>query len=275
MENPASDFPVNNTRNKQNMKPVQAKIQQPTAPRLRLPEDRELLAFVFARFIDGEMTGLSEGHALNYAPDLASADFLAKQIRDEIRHARMYARLVAYTAPGSAVPRAGYLLQQIMAPLSGRVWAEHCFLDKAVGERWVLSLMETLIAHVDDKKIVTNLKAIARDERGHIAFGEQQTRAYAYSRWRRYYLWGLFLRVDFAMGLAYRLLRRMIQRRYSPAAAQLLKVFFTDARQGIAQHTADLLGVRLNRSFGQMLFCQLVFLLKSPFAGRFHRTPYP
>lgn len=238
------------------------------AKKLNIVDDRGLLAFVFARFIDGEFTGLKEGYALNYAPDIESADFLAKQIRDEIRHAKMYRRLYASLGVTGRVPRGHWLLQMIMAPISGRLWLEHCFLDKAVGERWVLYLMETLMANIADKRIVTNLKAIARDEKTHIAFGEAQTRLnIAHSHFRRWYLWGLFLRVDLALALARRLTGNLIRRRYSAAAADLLLDFFVRAREKIASEAAELIGVPVRRSWLQLLLCQLIFLARAPFVG--------
>lgn len=243
------------------------------AAKLSLPQDRELLAFVFARFIDGEFTGLKEGYALNYAPDIESADFLAKQIRDEIRHAKMYRRLYASLGVTGRVPRGHWLLQMIMAPISGRLWLEHCFLDKAVGERWVLFLMETLIANIADKRIVTNLKAIARDEKTHIAFGEAQTlQNIGRSRFRRWYLWGLYLRVDLALAVARWLTGNLIRRRYSAAAADLLLDFFVRAREQIAVEAAGILGVEVRRSLLQMIACQLIFLMRLPFVGWF-RSP--
>ncbi|MFZ5628169.1 MAG: ferritin-like domain-containing protein [Spirochaetota bacterium] len=241
--------------------------------KLKLPEDRALLSFVFARFIDGEMTGLLEGRALSYAPTLQAADFLARQVRDEIRHAQMYAALYRYVTPQSNVPRSPWLLKAIMAPVSGRLWAEHCFLDKALGERWVLYLMQRLIADTQDARIVRTLRAIAKDEEEHIAFGEAQTRAYAGAgRFRRYYLWGLFLRVDLAMSMAYRLLRPLIQKQYSDAAAAMLSGFFTESREKIAAECAALLGVSVRRSFLQLLVCQALFWLRWPFVGWF-RSP--
>lgn len=240
------------------------------AAKLQLPQDRELLAFIFARFIDGEFTGILEGRALTHAPNLEAADFLARQIRDEIRHARMYRALYRYVAPNAPAPRSPWLLNAIMAPLTGRMWAEHCFLDKAVGERWVLHLMQTLIARTDDKRIVTTLKAIAKDEKKHIAFGEQETTTFVgTSRFRRFYLWGLYLRVDLAMALAYRLLHTFIRRRYSPAGAEMLKDFFLNARQDIAKEIATLLGVANKASAFQLLAAQLIFLIRWPFCGWF------
>jgi hypothetical protein len=238
------------------------------ALRLTLEKDRDLLAFIFARFIDGEFTGLKEGYALNRAPTLEAADFLAKQIRDEIRHAQMYRTLYEQAAATDRVPPSPWLLTLIMAPVTGRLWLEHCFLDKALGERWVLYLMEVLIAHVDDRKITNHLKAIARDERTHIAFGEAETRTgVGNSRFRKFYLWGLYLRVDFALALAYRLTRSLIRRRYSPEAAALLTDFFSSVRPRIRGEIASLIGVRPGSSFLQMLACQIIFLLRLPFVG--------
>lgn len=240
------------------------------AEKLRLPQDRELLAFIFARFIDGEFTGILEGRALTYAPTLEAADFLARQIRDEIRHARMYRTLYRYVAPDAPAPRSPWLLNAIMAPLTGRMWAEHCFLDKAVGERWVLHLMQTLISRTQDKRIVTTLKTIAKDEVTHIAFGEKETAAYiGTSRFRRFYLWGLYLRVDLAMAIAYRLLHTFIRQRYSPAGAEMLRDFFFNARRDIAKDIATLLDVANKRSIFQLLAAQLIFLLRWPFLGWF------
>lgn len=243
------------------------------ANKLTLENDRDLLAFIFARFIDGEFTGLREGVALNYAPDLEAADFLARQIRDEIRHAQMYKALFEYVNPGRTVPTAPWLLNLIMAPITGRLWAEHCFLDKAVGERWVLNLMEALIERTDDRKISNHLKAIAKDERAHIDFGETQTRkAAAKGAFTRFYLWGLFLRVDFALALAYWLTRSLIARRYSAAAAEILTDFFTTTRTKVLTEAAALVGVKPERSYLQMFIAQLVFLVRLPFVGWF-RNP--
>ncbi|MBN8221316.1 MAG: ferritin-like domain-containing protein [Spirochaetes bacterium] len=236
--------------------------------KLTLETDRELLAFIFARFIDGEFTGLKEGYALNRAPNLEAADFLARQIRDEIRHANMYRTLYEYTAATKKIPPSPRLLTLIMAPVTGRLWLEHCFLDKALGERWVLCLMETLIETVDDRKIVNHLKAIAKDERTHIAFGEEQTRAgIGQSAFRRFYLWGLYLRVDFALALAFRLTRSLIQKRYSTAAAALLTDFFSDARARIRREIAELVGVPARNSLWQLFICQLIFLIRLPCVG--------
>lgn len=241
--------------------------------KLTLETDRDLLAFIFARFIDGEFTGLREGMALNYAPNLDAADFLARQIRDEIRHAQMYKTLFQYVNPGKRVPGAPWLLNLIMTPITGRLWAEHCFLDKAVGERWVLNLMEALIERTDDRKIGNHLKAIAKDERTHIHFGEEQTRlAAAKGRLMRYYLWGLFLRVDFALALAYRLTRSLIARKYSAAAAGILTDFFTHTREKVLTEAAALLGVAPKRSVLQMILAQMIFLIRLPVVGWF-RNP--
>lgn len=236
--------------------------------KLTLESDRELLAFIFARFIEGELTGIAEGRALTFAPTLETADFLARQVRDEIRHARMYAALLRYVAADRPVRRSPWLLKKIMLPISGRLWHEHCFVDKAVGERWVLYLMRTIMKNTSDRRIVKTLGAIAKDEEQHIRFGEEQTRLVVErSRFWRFYLWGLFLRVDFAMALAYRLLKKLIASRYSQAAAALLENFFVHEREKIASELAVLLGVPMKRSVLQLFACQLIFLLRAPFVG--------
>jgi hypothetical protein len=250
--------------------PAAAARQNPGMPgiKLTLPKDRELFAFVFARFIDGELTGIAEGQAMQYAPDLRAADFLARQIRDEIRHARLYKNLYAYVSPDSPAPEQSWLLRQITNPVSGRLWVEHCFLDKAVGERWVHYLMQMLIGHTQDTRIVKTLQAIARDEVTHIAFGETQVRArIAHSRFMATYLWGLYLRVDYALAAAYRLTRSVVSRRYSAEGAAMLDQFFTEYRDRGLREVAQLLGVKPRRSVGRMLFSQLIYLVRWPFAG--------
>ncbi len=235
---------------------------------LTLPKDRELFAFVFARFIDGELTGIAEGRALQYAPDLRSADFLARQIRDEIRHARLYKGLFAYVRPEADPAQGSWLLRQVTSPVSGRLWTEHCFLDKAVGERWVLYLMQMLIAHTKDERIVRTLRAIARDEKTHIAFGEAQTKArVGQSRFMAAYLWGLYLRVDYALALVNRLTRSLVQRKYSPEAASLLDDFFEQHRELALHEIAELLNVRPRRSFWRMALSLIIYWIRWPFTG--------
>lgn len=240
--------------------------------KLDLVRDRELFAFVFARFIDGEFTGLKEGYALNRAPTLEAADFLARQVRDEIRHARMYRRLYEKLGYQNRAPRSSPLMNAILTPITGRLWAEHCFLDKAVGERWVLYLMQWLIENVADRLVANNLKAIAKDEETHIAFGETETRRYATSPWRRYYLWGLFLRVDAALTILFRMTRKLFKKRYGAEAAILLSEFFVSAREQVGHEIADLLQVKNRRSWLQLVVCQLVFIVRFPFVGWF-RNP--
>jgi hypothetical protein len=239
------------------------------AGKIKLPQDRDLLSFIFARFIDGEFTGLKEGHALNFAPTLEAADFLALQIRDEIRHAKMYAALYTHCVTGTPIPRAPRLLNWIMAPISGRLWVEHCLLDKAIGERWVLRLMELLIQQCDDRKITNALKAIARDEERHIAFGTEQTRkslTNGKNGFLRYYLWGLFLRVDFALYVAFRLTRRIFRRKY-PAHAALLEDFFSQTREQILLEAADILDVAPRRFWLQMIASQVIFAIRYIYSG--------
>lgn len=232
----------------------------PIKEKLNPKDDNDLLAFIFARFIEGELTGLLEGKAILHAPSLHEADFLAQQIRDEIKHARMYQALYRTLGREGNPQRSSWLLTQIMAPVSGKLWAEHSFLDKAVGERWVFSMMQFLIQSVDDTRTVKTLKLIAKDEETHIAFGEEQTKAYiAKSRWRRYYLWGLYLRVDYAMAIARRLLRARFKKQGLTKALKLLDLFFDEARSANAAHIASLLGVSERRSLKQLLLCQLVF----------------
>jgi hypothetical protein len=180
----------------------------------------------------------------------------------------LYKALYAYVSPETQAPRQSWLLKQITTPVTGRLWVEHCFLDKAVGERWVHYLMQMLMTHTQDARIVKTLRAIARDEITHIAFGEAQARAAVKSsRFMRAYLWGLYLRVDYALAAAYRLTRSVVKRKYSAQGAALLDDFFNHYRGIALQEIADLLGVSPRRSFWRMLFSQVVYLMRWPVVG--------
>ncbi|MCS6972306.1 MAG: ferritin-like domain-containing protein [Turneriella sp.] len=235
--------------------------------KLTLPEDQKLIAYILVRFIEGELTGIAEGQALMHAPTLEAADFLARQVREEIRHARMYAALYRYAEPEAKLPRSPWLLRKILAPLPGRLWYEHCFLDKAVGERWVLLLMEYLIEHTADRRICQTLAAIAKDERQHVAFGESATRDFSARSWfHRHYLWGLYLRFELALALVYPLLRRRVCR-LSKKGELLLSDFFERSRNKLHHEIAELLGVAPRRSWFWLVAAQLVLWLRLPFAG--------
>ncbi|AFM14355.1 hypothetical protein Turpa_3721 [Turneriella parva DSM 21527] len=269
MPTPADEAaPTRWRRQKQFTAAVHLQNAHMPAVSLTLPKDRELFAFIFARFIDGELTGIAEGRAMQYAPDLKSADFLARQIRDEIRHARLYKGLLAYVSPERPSPRQSWLLKQVTTPVSGRLWIEHCFLDKAVGERWVHYLMQMLIANTKDARIVKTLRAIARDEVTHIAFGEAQVKtSLAANRFMAAYLWGLYLRVDYALALVHRLTRALVRRRYSIEATELLDMFFRDYRELALQEVAGLLGVPPQRSIWRLLKSQIIYWARWPFVG--------
>ena len=57
--------------------------------RFELPRDRESLGWIFSQFLYGEVTGIQVGHWIHHAPDLESAQFLARQCAQELAHVRI------------------------------------------------------------------------------------------------------------------------------------------------------------------------------------------
>jgi hypothetical protein len=59
--------------------------------------------------------------------------------------------------------------------MMGDDWAEHVFLEMALGEGYVLTVLYALIDTIDDEEIRGILRRATRQEERHVAFGESET----------------------------------------------------------------------------------------------------
>jgi hypothetical protein len=135
--------------------------------------DRELLRWILSQFLYGEVTGIQVGHWLYAAPDLESARFLAKQAIEELQHVGNFLKVMQTigVSPEPAHP----VLRFLATGMMGDDWAEHVALEMATGEGFVLTAFYALIDTLDQPEAVAILERAARQEEGHVSFGEQKT----------------------------------------------------------------------------------------------------
>lgn len=135
--------------------------------------DRELLGWILSQFLYGEVTGIQVGHWLYAAPDLESARFLAKQAIEELQHVGNFLKVMA--ALGVKPEPAHPVLRFLATGMMGDDWAEHVALEMATGEGFVLTAFYALIDTLDVPEAVAILERAARQEEGHVTFGEEKT----------------------------------------------------------------------------------------------------
>jgi hypothetical protein len=135
-----------------------------------LERDRQLLTWVFSQSLFGEATGCYCGAALYGAPDIEAATFLSKQAVEEFSHFRQFLRIfqVLGTRPVPPHPIMRFLTTH------ETLWDHHVTLEMAVGEGLVLTVFYALLDTIDHPEITKILGTIARQEAGHVDFGEQQ-----------------------------------------------------------------------------------------------------
>jgi len=135
--------------------------------------DREVLGWILSQFLYGEVTGIQVGHWLYAAPDLESARFLAKQAIEELQHVGNFLKIMATIGvePQPAHP----VLRFLATGMMGDDWPEHVALEMATGEGFVLTAFYALIDTLDQPEAVAILERSARQEEGHVSFGEQKT----------------------------------------------------------------------------------------------------
>lgn len=135
--------------------------------------DREILRWLFSQFLYGEVTGVQVGHWLYAAPDLEAARFLAKQAVEELQHVGNFLRVMETlgVTPEPAHP----VLRFLATGMMGDDWAEHVALEMATGEGFVLTAFYAVIATLDAPDAAAILERAARQEEGHVDFGEQRT----------------------------------------------------------------------------------------------------
>ena len=135
--------------------------------------DRELLSWILSQFLYGEVTGIQVGHWLYGAPDLETARFLAKQAIEELQHVGNFLKVMQ--ALGVRPQPAHPVLRFLATGMMGDDWPEHVALEMATGEGFVLTAFYALIDTLDQPEAVAILERAARQEEGHVTFGEQKT----------------------------------------------------------------------------------------------------
>lgn len=138
-----------------------------------LPRDKDLLAWIFSQFLYGELTGVQIGHWIRQAPDVESAKFLARQCIEELQHVDVFLDLFKWLGARPVK------VHPVVKLLSGESadWQEHCALEMAQGEGFVLMIFYGIIDCMPDEKIKKRLQAACRQEESHVEFGELQTMA--------------------------------------------------------------------------------------------------
>jgi hypothetical protein len=141
--------------------------------RFDLGRDRALLGWVFSQFLYGEVTGVQVGHWLAIAPDFEAAQFLARQANEEMAHVKLFLRILDRLGERPQPPHRA--LSFLATDFAGATFEEHCALEMAVGEGFVLTAIYGLIDTLPDGEILQLMQGLARQEEGHVGFGEQQT----------------------------------------------------------------------------------------------------
>lgn len=143
---------------------------------LASPSDRKILGWVFNQFLYGEVTGIQCGYWLYRAPNIRAASFLARQAAEEFSHARRFARILDLLGEPKARPHFG--VRFLATGMMGGTWGEHVFLEMALGEGLVLSVMYAMAQTVPSPEIRKILESSIPEEERHVAFGEAETRAW-------------------------------------------------------------------------------------------------
>ena len=230
--------------------------------RFELPRDREALGFIFSQFLYGEVTGIQVGHWIHHAPDLASARFLARQCAQELSHVRLIRSIFDRL---QIEPQPAHRLVKFMATgLMGSGWQEHCCLEMALGEGYVLTIFYALMDTIPDDEIVRSLGIAARQEETHVEFGEVQTQQAARDPRTRRRLLGMSL----VSLLALRRLSRVLGRRADaghPVWRQLAP--FADHLAAVTELRMQRLGL-LTAPLAAMPTAQKVALVAEGLAAR-------
>jgi len=141
--------------------------------RFDLDRDREVLAWIFSQYLYGEVTGVQVGHWLEIAPDFDAAQFLARQANEEMAHVKLFLRILDSLGATPQPPHRA--LSFLATDFAGATFEEHCLLEMAVGEGFVLTAIYAFIDTLPEGEIRTLMSGLARQEEGHVGFGEDQT----------------------------------------------------------------------------------------------------
>jgi hypothetical protein len=141
--------------------------------RFDLDRDRDVLSWIFSQFLFGEVTGVQVGTWLAQAPDFEAAQFLARQANEEMAHVKLFLRILASL---EAEPRPPHRALRFLATdFAGGTYLEHCALEMALGEGFVLMAIYALIDTLPESETRRLLVGLSRQEEGHVSFGEDQT----------------------------------------------------------------------------------------------------
>ena len=141
--------------------------------RFDLDRDRELLGWIFSQFLYGEVTGVQVGEWLAQAPDFDAARFLARQANEEMAHVQLFLRILRSLDADPQPPHKA--LRFLATDFAGGTFVEHCCLEMALGEGFVLMAIYALIDTLPDSEVRNLLVGLSRQEEQHVAFGEEQT----------------------------------------------------------------------------------------------------
>ena len=141
--------------------------------RFDLDRDRDVLAWIFSQYLYGEVTGVQVGHWLEIAPDFDAAQFLARQANEEMAHVKLFLRILDSLGASPQPPHRA--LSFLATDFAGATFEEHCLLEMAVGEGFVLTAIYAFIDTLPEGEIRTLMTGLARQEEGHVNFGEEQT----------------------------------------------------------------------------------------------------
>jgi hypothetical protein len=141
--------------------------------RFDVERDRDVLAWIFSQFLFGEVTGVQVGTWLAQAPDFEAAQFLARQANEEMAHVKLFLRILASLGAEPGPPHRA--LRFLATDFAGGTFLEHCALEMALGEGFVLMAIYALIDTLPDSETRRLLVGLSRQEEGHVSFGEDQT----------------------------------------------------------------------------------------------------
>ena len=141
--------------------------------RFDLDGDRDVLSWIFSQFLFGEVTGVQVGTWLAQAPDFEAAQFLARQANEEMAHVKLFLRILASLESEPMPPHRA--LRFLATDFAGGTYLEHCALEMALGEGFVLMAIYALIDTLPESETLRLLVGLSRQEEGHVSFGEDQT----------------------------------------------------------------------------------------------------
>jgi hypothetical protein len=141
--------------------------------RFDLEHDRDVLAWIFSQFLFGEVTGVQVGDWLAQAPDFDAARFLARQANEEMAHVQLFLRVLRSMGAEPQPPHPA--LKFLATDFAGGTFVEHCCLEMALGEGFVLMAIYALIDTLPESEVRNLLVGLSRQEESHVSFGEDQT----------------------------------------------------------------------------------------------------